>query len=355
MNIRYTAFDLFGDILTEIEKYKGHITPDQYISIQHVFSQFVENNPRLKGGGISKEDGAQLCEQLSAIVSDSAADQKFIRQVYGELWKPKVQPVHENLFQKIWSLWSNLHWLSQAIFLTGLVVSIFFLSKIYCDKYCPEIIDTPNNYYTTEFVYSDMGTDSTLVDSVYLKNLRRSFENGVIWSGDRGKMYFADSILSFHFYDNSLDTLIALSLNDTVLNTLLVYLRYPVYTTSEIAYLPYADTSHTIERLYPKREDWIERNPEWASFSLWGLLWLSAASFFFFFNRIKEREQIREIRSEKRRPFLFHLNHWVDPKLGIPTYFSAIRKKFTAGHEACLLYTSPSPRDRTRSRMPSSA
>ena len=24
-------------------------------------------------------------------------------------------------------------------------------------------------------------------------------------------------------------------------------------------------------------------------------------------------------------------------------------------HEACLLYTSPSPRDRTRSRMPSSA
>ena len=27
----------------------------------------------------------------------------------------------------------------------------------------------------------------------------------------------------------------------------------------------------------------------------------------------------------------------------------------TAGNNACLLYTSPSPRDRTRSRMPSSA
>ena len=27
----------------------------------------------------------------------------------------------------------------------------------------------------------------------------------------------------------------------------------------------------------------------------------------------------------------------------------------TTGHEFCLLYTSPSPRDRTRSRMPSSA
>ena len=28
---------------------------------------------------------------------------------------------------------------------------------------------------------------------------------------------------------------------------------------------------------------------------------------------------------------------------------------FSASHKACLLYTSPSPRDRTRSRMPSSA
>ena len=28
---------------------------------------------------------------------------------------------------------------------------------------------------------------------------------------------------------------------------------------------------------------------------------------------------------------------------------------FTTGSERCLLYTSPSPRDRTRSRMPSSA
>ena len=28
---------------------------------------------------------------------------------------------------------------------------------------------------------------------------------------------------------------------------------------------------------------------------------------------------------------------------------------FLTGHSGCLLYTSPSPRDRTRSRMPSSA
>ena len=31
------------------------------------------------------------------------------------------------------------------------------------------------------------------------------------------------------------------------------------------------------------------------------------------------------------------------------------RKLIQAGYKICLLYTSPSPRDRTRSRMPSSA
>ena len=38
------------------------------------------------------------------------------------------------------------------------------------------------------------------------------------------------------------------------------------------------------------------------------------------------------------------------------TYWAASRTKTTADfYTACLLYTSPSPRDRTRSRMPSSA
>ena len=36
-------------------------------------------------------------------------------------------------------------------------------------------------------------------------------------------------------------------------------------------------------------------------------------------------------------------------------YFFAVSWPNDAYHEACLLYTSPSPRDRTRSRMPSSA
>ena len=35
-----------------------------------------------------------------------------------------------------------------------------------------------------------------------------------------------------------------------------------------------------------------------------------------------------------------------------PVTFSALLRRLD---EACLLYTSPSPRDRTRSRMPSSA
>ena len=38
------------------------------------------------------------------------------------------------------------------------------------------------------------------------------------------------------------------------------------------------------------------------------------------------------------------------------SYDKAGRKQFEQGEsKACLLYTSPSPRDRTRSRMPSSA
>ena len=31
------------------------------------------------------------------------------------------------------------------------------------------------------------------------------------------------------------------------------------------------------------------------------------------------------------------------------------KRRMAAGEKSCLLYTSPSPRDRTRSRMPSSA
>ena len=49
---------------------------------------------------------------------------------------------------------------------------------------------------------------------------------------------------------------------------------------------------------------------------------------------------------------------WKDEKpsaLNLPGWLS-LRKKLRGGHfKRCLLYTSPSPRDRTRSRMPSSA
>ena len=36
-------------------------------------------------------------------------------------------------------------------------------------------------------------------------------------------------------------------------------------------------------------------------------------------------------------------------------HFFGAKAKMIPGNEVCLLYTSPSPRDRTRSRMPSSA
>ena len=60
-----------------------------------------------------------------------------------------------------------------------------------------------------------------------------------------------------------------------------------------------------------------------------------------------------EIEDEKRNIFLLE-----------PRYLNVIRndldaampyKKGSTQYVSCLLYTSPSPRDRTRSRMPSSA
>ena len=40
---------------------------------------------------------------------------------------------------------------------------------------------------------------------------------------------------------------------------------------------------------------------------------------------------------------------------GNPKFFLHMRNKLKSKTHICLLYTSPSPRDRTRSRMPSSA
>ena len=44
-------------------------------------------------------------------------------------------------------------------------------------------------------------------------------------------------------------------------------------------------------------------------------------------------------------------NHLVQPRY----LLDEILEDIDCGHNICLLYTSPSPRDRTRSRMPSSA
>ena len=61
----------------------------------------------------------------------------------------------------------------------------------------------------------------------------------------------------------------------------------------------------------------------------------------------------------------FNYNNVLPPHLGNPTDTSKISpyktdimefcKKFATSSESCLLYTSPSPRDRQKSRMPSSA
>ena len=45
----------------------------------------------------------------------------------------------------------------------------------------------------------------------------------------------------------------------------------------------------------------------------------------------------------------------VDPEQATPVFGSTIAHGFLSLSMVCLLYTSPSPRDRTRSRMPSSA
>ena len=62
----------------------------------------------------------------------------------------------------------------------------------------------------------------------------------------------------------------------------------------------------------------------------------------------------RKIEIDQVLQFLRNTKHAIaDPEiLGLP---SMLGKQTWSTQEACLLYTSPSPRDRTRSRMPSSA
>ena len=51
----------------------------------------------------------------------------------------------------------------------------------------------------------------------------------------------------------------------------------------------------------------------------------------------------------------FSVANWTDALTGERTIAEYGQPFTDAGYEGCLLYTSPSPRDRTRSRMPSSA
>ena len=62
-------------------------------------------------------------------------------------------------------------------------------------------------------------------------------------------------------------------------------------------------------------------------------------------SRNKLRAKYRELRAECKR--------WRNQAAAVERSRSTWRERALAGD--CLLYTSPSPRDRTRSRMPSSA
>ena len=53
--------------------------------------------------------------------------------------------------------------------------------------------------------------------------------------------------------------------------------------------------------------------------------------------------------------FVYEERYWEFLNSEITIYDNTFKKKGTMRYSTCLLYTSPSPRDRTRSRMPSSA
>ena len=81
----------------------------------------------------------------------------------------------------------------------------------------------------------------------------------------------------------------------------------------------------------------------------------------------KDPEFLEEFRYELKhfvgRPSpIYHAKRWSEMAGGAQIYFKREDLNHTGAHkinnvigQACLLYTSPSPRDRTRSRMPSSA
>jgi len=78
---------------------------------------------------------------------------------------------------------------------------------------------------------------------------------------------------------------------------------------------------------------------------------------------MSDLEVLAVVKSEKLpklRPFIDELRKefqktFSDDRLALTTQTAGIKNITAISYAACLLYTSPSPRDRTRSRMPSSA
>ena len=69
-----------------------------------------------------------------------------------------------------------------------------------------------------------------------------------------------------------------------------------------------------------------------------------------------QKEGVMQRREVVAEDVAFNFNHMASSPRKIPTWWGFIREwKAEGKYKACLLYTSPSPRDRQKSRMPSSA
>ena len=69
---------------------------------------------------------------------------------------------------------------------------------------------------------------------------------------------------------------------------------------------------------------------------------------------IDEVEYTEDQLSDTAKMCINHINS-LDQKIGSAQFNLGLMHIFAVSLSCCLLYTSPSPRDRTRSRMPSSA
>ena len=102
-------------------------------------------------------------------------------------------------------------------------------------------------------------------------------------------------------------------------------------------------------------------NSFWGSSLMFWILWLgtfllaSALYWFGYGRRYKDLLEDKEVMIKKLRPQLNILNNEKEHLTAEKTSLKTSLEQLVTKHNGCLLYTSPSPRDATLSRMPSSA